>query len=136
MWRRCGELGLPVSIHVADPRAFWQPYNAQNERWKELQGHRSWWFGDSKLYPPREELLAALGRVVTRHPGTTVVSVHFGNNFEDLAWVDRQLSAHTNLNVDLAARIPELGRQDPERLRQLFLKHQDRIVFGTDFQVY
>jgi hypothetical protein len=23
VWKRCGELKMPVSIHVADPRAFW-----------------------------------------------------------------------------------------------------------------
>ena len=136
VWKRCGELGMPVSIHVADPRAFWLPYNPQNERWKELQGHRPWWFGDSKLYPPREELLAALERVISRHTNTTFICVHFGNNSEDIDWVDRQLAAHPNMNVDLAARIPELGRQDPEKLRQFFIKNQDRIFFATDFQVY
>lgn len=136
VWQRCGELGLPVSIHVADPRAFWLPYNAQNERWRELQGHRSWWFGDAKLYPPREELLAALERVVARHPKTTFVGVHFANNSEDIDWVDRQLTRYPNLHADLAARVPELGRQNPQKLRALFIKHQDRILFATDFQVY
>jgi predicted TIM-barrel fold metal-dependent hydrolase len=136
VWRRCGELGLPVSIHVADPRAFWLPYTQQNERWKELKDHRSWWFGDPQQFPAREELLAALERVIVRHPQTTFVSVHFANNAEDLSWVDRQLDAHPNLFADLAARIPELGRHDPARLRELFLKHQDRILFATDFQVY
>lgn len=136
VWQRCGELGLPVSIHVADPRAFWLPYNASNERWKELQGHRPWWFGDPKMYPPREELLAALERVIARHPETTFVCVHFANNSEDIDWVDRQLTLHPNMHADLAARIPELGRQAPEKLRALFLRHQDRILFATDFQVY
>src|SRR3954465_6102054 len=28
MWKRCGELKIPVSIHVADPRAFWLPYDS------------------------------------------------------------------------------------------------------------
>jgi predicted TIM-barrel fold metal-dependent hydrolase len=136
VWRRCGELGLPVSIHVADPRAFWLPYNQQNERWKELKDHKNWWFGDPQQFPARAELLGALERVITRQPRTTFVGVHFGNNAEDLDWVERQLDAHPNLNVDLAARIPELGRHDPEKLRRLFLKHQDRIFFATDFQVY
>jgi predicted TIM-barrel fold metal-dependent hydrolase len=136
VWRRCGELGLPVSIHVADPRAFWLPYDQQNERWKELKDHRSWWFGDPKQFPARAELLAALDRVIARHPQTTFVCVHFANNAEDLDWVDRQLDARPNMHADLAARIPELGRHDPEKLRRLFLKHQDRILFATDFQVY
>ena len=36
--------------------------------------------------------------------------------------------------VDLAARIPELGRHDPQKVHDLFVKYQDRIIFGTDFQ--
>ena len=135
VWRKCGELGMPVSIHVADPRAFWLPFDENNERWKELKDHRSWWFGDAAKYPPREELLAALNRVIERHPKTTFVCVHFANNSEDIDWVDRALDEHPNMNADLAARIPELGRHDPEKLRRLFTKHAGRIFFATDFMV-
>jgi predicted TIM-barrel fold metal-dependent hydrolase len=135
VWHKCGELGMPVSIHVADPRAFWLPFDENNERWKELKDHRSWWFGDAAKYPPREELLAALNRVIERHPKTTFVCVHFANNSEDIDWVDRALNEHANMNADLAARIPELGRHDPEKLRRLFTKHAGRIFFATDFMV-
>ena len=135
MWRRLGELGMPVSIHVADPKAFWGPYDKTNERWTELKDHPGWWFGDRTKFPPREMLLGALERVIARHPETTFVCVHFANNAEDLAWVDAQLDAHPNMMLDVAARIPEIGRQDPNRVRAVFLKHADRILFGTDFQV-
>jgi predicted TIM-barrel fold metal-dependent hydrolase len=136
VWKRCGELGLPVSIHVADPKAFWLPYDKYNERWTELKDHRNWWFGDPKVYPPREELLAARNRVVARHPETTFVCVHFANNPEDVDQVDQWLDRYPNMMVDLAARIPELGRHDPEKVHRLFVKHQDRIFFATDFMVY
>lgn len=138
VWKRCGELGMPVSIHVADPKAFWEPYNDQNERWEELRDHKSWWFGDPKVYPPRMELLGALERVIERHPQTMFVCVHFGNNPEDIEWIDKQLDAHPNMMIDLAARIPEIGRGDKaatDKLRNFFIKHQDRIFFATDFQV-
>jgi predicted TIM-barrel fold metal-dependent hydrolase len=134
MWHRLGELGMPVSIHVADPKAFWGPYDATNERWAELKDHPGWWFGDRAKYPAREELLAALERVVSRHPETTFVCVHFANNAEDLDWVDAQLDAHPNMMADIAARVPEIGRHDPERVRALFVKHAGRILFATDFQ--
>lgn len=136
VWQRCGELGMPVSVHVADPKAFWQPRDETNERWAELKDHPSWWFGDPAKHPPREELLAALERVIARHPQTTFVAVHFANNAEDLEWVDRQLAAHPNMMADVAARLPEVGRHPPEQVRALFEKYQDRIFLATDFMVY
>jgi predicted TIM-barrel fold metal-dependent hydrolase len=136
VWAKCGELGMPVSIHVGDPKAFWEPFNDANERWAELKDHRDWWFGDPNRYPPRMEIVEALSRVIERHPRTTFVGVHFANNPEDLAWVDAALSRYPNMMADLAARIPEIGRQDPGAVRELFVKHQDRILFATDFMVY
>ena len=134
VWRRCGELQMPVSIHVADPKAFWLPYDDQNERWKELKDHKSWWFGNTNKFPPWKQLLESLNRVIARHPQTTFVCVHFANNAEELAWVDASLSRYPNMMADLAARLPEVGRHD--QVRKLFLKHQDRILFATDFMVY
>ena len=136
VWKRCGELGMPVSIHVGDPKAFWLPYDDANERWTELKDHRSWWFGDPDKHPPRMELLDALNRVIERHPKTTFVCVHFANNPEDLDWVAQSLDRYPNMYADMAARIPEIGRQDPVRVRQMFEKYQDRILFATDFMVY
>lgn len=136
VWAKCGELGMPVSIHVGDPKAFWLPYNDQNERWTELKDHKSWWFGDPTRYPPRMELLETLDRVIARHPQTTFICVHFANNPEELEWVDAALTRRPNMMADIAARIPEVGRHDPAKVRELFIKHQDRILFATDFMVY
>ncbi|MFO0999387.1 MAG: amidohydrolase family protein [Planctomycetaceae bacterium] len=136
VWKRCGELSMPVSIHVGDPKAFWLPYDDKNERWTELKDHRSWWFGDAKIHPPRMELLEALNRVIEKHPQTTFVCVHFANNPEELDWVEQALDRFPNMHADMAARIPELGRHDPAKVRHLFEKHQDRILFATDFMVY
>jgi predicted TIM-barrel fold metal-dependent hydrolase len=135
MWERCGELHMPVSIHVADPKAFWLPYDDKNERWDELKDHKSWWFGDTNRFPSWKELLESLNRVIARHPKTTFVCVHFANNAEEPDWVDASLSKYPNMMADLAARIPEIGRRDPAIISKLFLKHQDRILFATDFQV-
>jgi predicted TIM-barrel fold metal-dependent hydrolase len=136
VWERCGELNMPISIHVADPKSFWLPYNETNERWKELKDHPAWWFGDTNKFPPWKEILESLNRVISRHPKTTFVCVHFANNAEELEWVDQSLSRYPNMRIDLAARIPEIGRHKPEQVRKLFLKYQDRIFFATDFQVY
>jgi hypothetical protein len=38
--------------------------------------------------------------------------------------------------VDIAARVPELGRHDPKHVHRIFTRFQDRIFFATDFMVY
>jgi predicted TIM-barrel fold metal-dependent hydrolase len=130
IWRACGELQLPVLIHVADPAAFFLPIDETNERWEELHRHPEWSFFGAK-FPKREDLLAALLRIVERHPSTTFISAHVASNAEDLATVSQWLDKHPNLYVEIASRIAELGRQ-PVTARRFLLKYQDRVLFGTD----
>jgi predicted TIM-barrel fold metal-dependent hydrolase len=141
LWAACGRHKRPVMIHTADPAAFFTPLDRSNERWHELNEHPNWLFYGDR-YPPREELLAQCERVVARHPATTFIGAHFGNNAENLAEVGRMLDAYPNYHVDIDARISELGRQ-PYTARRFFEKYQDRILFGTDttprreaFQIY
>src|SRR5438876_1086409 len=82
--------------------------------------HPDWLFGGGQ-YPPREELLAQLERVIAGHPRTTYISTHFGNNAEDLGAVARQLDKYPNMMVDIDARISELGRQ-PYTARRFMIK--------------
>jgi len=130
IWHACGELGLPILIHTADPSAFFLPVDERNERWEELHRHpeRSF-FGPQ--WPSRADLHAARNRVIARHPQTTFIAAHFGNDAEDLAELSGWLDQYPNLQIEFAARIAELGRQ-PYTARRFFLKYADRIMFGTD----
>ena len=121
-------------IHTGDPKAFFEPATPENERWAELGVHPSWSFADPR-FPRRAALLAARDRVLARHRGTTFVGVHFANNPEDLDYVAGLLDAHPNLYVDLAARLPELGRHPAARVRALLIRHRARVLFGTDLGV-
>jgi len=58
IWEECGRLGIPVSIHVSDPEAFFHPVDNTNERYEELTEHPDWSFYGPK-YPSKESLLAA-----------------------------------------------------------------------------
>jgi len=130
IWDLCAKFNRPVMIHTADPAAFFTPLDRFNERWHELNAHPDWLFyGDQ--FTPRAELLAQFTRVVAKHPRTTFIGAHFGNNAEDLATVAKWLDAYPNLVIDIDARISELGRQ-PYTARRMFLKYHDRIMFGTD----
>ncbi len=130
MWEACGALGLPVAIHISDPEAFFLPIDRYNERYEELHAHPNWSF-HGKDFPSNAELIAARDRVLARHPKTTFIGLHVGHGAENLAAVSDALKRFPNFNVEIGARIGELGRQ-PRTSRQFFDTHQDRILFGTD----
>jgi len=130
VWAMCAKHGRPVVIHIADPAAFFTPLDRFNERWHELNQHPNWLFYGGK-FPKRQDLLDQLHRVIAKHPKTTFINTHFGNNAEDLTSVAEKLDKYPNMYIDFDARISELGRQ-PFTARKFFLKYQDRIMFGTD----
>ena len=130
VWATAAELGFPVVIHVADPAAFFDPIDASNERWEELQAHADWQF-TSPPFPPFMEIMEQLARLVERHPQTTFIGAHVGCYSENLTWVGALLDRCPNFHVDIAARIAELGRQ-PYSARRFFIQYADRILFGTD----
>ena len=130
MWDACGQLNMPVAIHISDPIAFFMPTDRFNERYEELNNHPDWSFYDHD-FPSNAELLEARNRVLARHPKTQFIVLHVGNFAEDLGNVSENLDRFSNMTVELAARIGELGRQ-PRTARRFFEKYQDRILFGTD----
>ena len=130
IWAKCGELGIPVEIHVSDPKAFFTPLDKHNERYDELGAHPDWSFhGDE--FPSKEEILAQRNRVIAKHPNTIFIGAHLGNLPEELHTVAKWLDVYPNFYVDIDARISELGRQ-PYTARKFFIKYQDRVLFGTD----
>lgn len=130
MWDTCGQLNMPVAIHVSDPIAFFTPTDRFNERFEELNNHPNWSFYGHD-FPSNAELLEARNRVFERHPRTQFLVLHVGNFAENLDNVSENLDRFPNMTVDIAARIGELGRQ-PRRSRRFFDHYQDRILFGTD----
>jgi hypothetical protein len=134
LFEMAGKLDMPVSIHTGDPKAFWQPPDEKNERLEELRAHPDWSFYAEPV-PSWQALYRAFERRVARHPKTTFIGVHFGNDPEDPDNVGRMLDKYPNLYIDTAARVPEIGRHDATKMRQFFEKYQDRILFGTDLGV-
>lgn len=136
-----GELGLPVLIHSGDPQAFFRPATSDNERYAELSAHPSWSFYGPRpdghgAWPSWREVFDQYERRVARHPHTQFLGAHFGNAPEEPETVARMLDTYPNLFVETGARIPEIGRHPPARMRELLMRHRERILFGTDFQIH
>ncbi|WP_462252308.1 amidohydrolase family protein [Ferruginibacter sp.] len=130
IWKKAGALKIPVIIHTADPKPFWQPMDEKNERWLELATHPGRKKSDTNP-APWDTLIAEQHRMFKKHPGTTFIAAHFGWYPNDLAKLGQLLDEMPNVVVEFGAVIAELGRQ-PRMAKQFFTQYQDRILFGKD----
>ena len=130
IWDKAGELKIPVIIHTADPKSFWEPMDANNERWLELSTHPNR-KREATDPAPWDTLIAEQHRLFRKHPHTTFIAAHFGWYPNDLQKLGQLLDELPNVVVEFGAVIAELGRQ-PRAAKQFFTKYQDRILFGKD----
>ena len=130
IWQTAAEFKLPVLFHIADPVAFFKQIDANNERFEELHEHPDWAFNAPELYSFRQ-LMEMQFNMVKSNPATTFICAHVAGYSENLGAVGAWLDELPNMNVDIAERISELGRQ-PYTSRAFFEKYADRILFGTD----
>ncbi len=129
IWEKCGSLGIPVLIHSADPKQFWQPIDENNERWLEL-----------KLRPGRrhdtdpvswETIIAEQHNIFKKHSKTKFINAHLGWFGNDLQKLSSLMDQFPNMYTEIGAVIAELGRQ-PRFAREFLIKYQDRVMFGKD----
>ena len=130
IWAKCGELGVPILIHSADPKSFWDDFNGDNERWLELKTHPR--RKRSTTNPVSwEQIMEEQHNIFKKHPNTTFINAHMGWLANDLGQLGKLLEEMPNMNVGIGAIIAELGRQ-PRFAKAFFEKYQDRILFGKD----
>lgn len=130
VWEKCGELGIPVLIHAADPKSFWEPMDKNNERWLELKTHpgRRRYATDT---PPWETIIAEQHDIFAKHPNTKFINAHLGWYGNDLTTLGKLMDKFPNMYTEIGAVIAELGRQ-PRFAKAFLTKYQDRVMFGKD----
>ena len=130
IWATCGELGIPVLIHAADPKPFWDEFDGDNERWLELKTHPR--RKRSATDPvPWEQIIGEQHNMFKKHPKTQFINAHMGWYANDLGKLGTLMDEMPNMHVEIGAIIAELGRQ-PRFAKAFFIKYQDRILFGKD----
>ncbi len=134
IWAKCGELGIPVIIHTADPAPFWQPVDSYNERWLELKTHKGRKRETSKGDFSWEQLIEQQHNIFRKHSKTIFINAHMGWYPNNLAKLDSLMDVFPNMYVEIGAVIAELGRQ-PRAAKKFFEKRQDKVLFGKDSYV-
>jgi len=130
LYRKCAELGIPVSIHVAEPLWMYRPMDSTNDG---LMNAYHWRVDTTKPgFRGHGEMIRSLENVVKENPRTTFVACHLANCEYDLTLLGNLLDKYKNLYADVAARFAEIA-PIPRFAAAFFEKYQDRLVYGTDY---
>ena len=128
LFERCGQLGMPVSIHVADP--IWM-YEAMDNTNDGLMNAFYWRLDNQPDIVGHSGMIDILEQTVKKHASTTFIACHFANLDYDLTRLGEVLERHPNLFADISARYAETATI-PRFVSQFYAKYGDRLLYGTD----
>ena len=131
IWKKAGELGIPVLIHTGEPVAFWSPVDKYNERWLELQQFPDRRRDDATKFASFEQTMGEQHNLFRKHPKTKFIDAHLGWFGHDLGRLGKLLDELPNVSTEIGAVLDELGRQ-PRAARAFLIKYQDRVLMGKD----
>jgi len=130
--QKCGELGMPVSIHVAEPIWMYMPMDSTNDG---LMNAYRWRLDNDPGILGHQEMVNTLENAVKKHPSTTFVACHYANCSYDLQILGDLFDQYDNLYADISARYGETA-PIPRFVNRFFQRYQDRLVYGTDMGMH
>jgi predicted TIM-barrel fold metal-dependent hydrolase len=128
VFERCGQLGMPVNIHVADPIWMYEPMDNKNDG---LMNAFHWRLDNQPNIVGHSGMIDILERTVKKHSSTTFIACHFANLDYDLERLGKLLARYPNLYADIAARYAETA-PIPRFAAKFYAKYSDRLLYGTD----
>src|SRR2546421_4009626 len=127
--QKCGELGLPINVHIAEDEWMYLPADSTNDG---LMNAAKWKIDLTKKgILNHDQLITTLENAVRDNPKTIFVACHLANCCADLSKLGKLLDKYPNLYADLAARFAEFAPV-PRYSRDFMEKYQDRLVYGLD----
>lgn len=126
---KCGELKMPISIHIGEDQWMYEKPDSANDG---LMNAGIWHVDMNKPGKLNHaQLMAGLENALNQHPKSIFVACHLANCCADLSKLGKLLDAHPNLYADIAARYSEIA-PIPRYTAAFMEKYQDRLLYGTD----
>src|SRR5215471_347291 len=128
LWERCGELGMAVSLHVADPIWMYQKMDKTNDG---LMNAYRWRLDNKPNIVSLPGMIDIFDRTLAKHRETTFIACHFANLDYDLGRLGEMFDRNPNLYADISARYAETA-PIPRFASKFYQKYANRLVYGTD----
>lgn len=129
--------GKVLMGHLGEPKNCWLPLEemtTNNDR-NYYGRHPEYHMYLQPDMPSHEELMTRRDRVLEKHPNLKFLGAHMGSLEYDVDELASRLDQFPNMAVDLAARMGQVfyqTAQDRDKVRDFFIRYQDRILYGTD----
>lgn len=131
------KLDLTLIGHLGEPHNCWLPLDqmtTDNDR-EYFKNHPQYHMFLHPDQPGYEDQIKARDNFVAAHPTLRFVGAHLGSLEYDVDRIAAFLDKYPNANVETAARMSQVQYQsvrDYEKVRNFFIKYQDRVLYGTD----
>lgn len=124
--------GKPLHAHLAEPIDAWLPLDPNSNHYSYYSTNPQWHLYGKPEYPSHAAIIAARDNIMKKHPSLVLLGAHLGSLEHDLDAIAEHLDRYPNFNIEVAARTRNLTRHPAEKVRALFLKYPDRILYGVD----
>lgn len=121
------EKGLPIVMHVSDPREFWD-----KERIPQWALERGWFYGEE--FVPFETVQKEIEGVLKKFPKLKLIFAHFFFVSDDISYADWIMNKWENTCFDLTPGTEMYNNfsDNIDEWRNFFKRNSSRILFGTD----
>jgi predicted TIM-barrel fold metal-dependent hydrolase len=132
--------GITLAAHLGEPRNCWLPYDeiTMGNDLNYYTHHPQYHMYQHPEAPTYEQQIEARDHILERYPNLKFVGCHIGSLEWNLDEVAARFEKYPNFNVDLAARVGHVqlhASKNREKVRDFFIKYQDRVLYGSDFDV-
>lgn len=124
--------GKVLHAHLAEPIDAWRPLDKNSPHYHYYSTNPEWHLHGKPEYPSHAAIIAARDRILEKHPTLVVLGAHLGSLEHDLDGIAQRLDRYPNFHIEVSARTRNLSRHPSGQVRALFLKYQDRILYGLD----
>jgi predicted TIM-barrel fold metal-dependent hydrolase len=134
IWDYLKSVNIPVIAHIGEPEQAWRPLNdPNNPHFGYYTEHPEYHAFKHTEIPSYETIIDARDHWIQKNSDLNIICAHIGSMSHNVDMVADRLDKFPNIHVELAARFGDIARQDSEKVRNFFIKYQDRIMFGTDY---
>jgi len=129
--------GKTLIAHIGEPIQAWTPDYPKSSGvplgyWGR---HPEFSFWDKPGKPSYNEIMAARDHVLAKHPDLRFVGAHLGSMSFDVDEIEKRLETYPNFAVEIGGRMRYMMWQARGKVREFFVKYQDRIMYGTDLSM-